>query len=105
MSGGSHNYQFYQLNDYVESMKKYDPELAEMMADVVTLCHDIEWFESGDYSYEDLEASMQRFKRSWMEATPEMQHRVQRSILQYCEQLEHYAGQLRQSVFQKGYCE
>lgn len=42
MSGGSHDYQYYQLDRYVESMKKYDPELASMMSDVITLCHDLE---------------------------------------------------------------
>lgn len=98
MSGGSHNYQFYHLNDYVESMKKYDPELASLMEDVVNLCHDIEWFESGDYSYGDLEISMEDFRTKWMVATPEVQESVKKAILKYCDSIDRYCTELRNSL-------
>jgi len=98
MSGGSHNYQYYQLNEYVESMKKYDPELAEMLSDVIVLCHDLEWFESGDYGYEDLQESMSKFKDRWMVATPELQERVKTSILDYCNKLERYTSTLKSQL-------
>ena len=66
MSGGSHNYGYYHLDDYIESIEKYDCTLSLMLRDVRDLCHDIEWCESGDIDENDLNESIKKFKEKWL---------------------------------------
>lgn len=98
MSGGSHDYQFHCLENYIESMRKYDSELADLMDDVMRLCHDIEWYESGDYDLVELQSSIADFKDSWMVATPELQEKVKKSILKYCDEMDKYSNILRSEL-------
>jgi hypothetical protein len=95
MSGGSHDYQYYHLEEYIDSMKKYDAELASLLEDVRTLCHDLEWYESGDYGLDTWQESMEGFKQKWYKATPAMQERVKKTLLDYCDQIDKYCLQLR----------
>lgn len=43
----------------------HDKELDDLMADIVDLAHDLEWYESGDYSKEDYIKTVNKFKRKW----------------------------------------
>lgn len=49
MSGGSYNYMYCRVEDeYVDRM--YDSQLNSMMKDLCELLHDLEWWQSCDYS-------------------------------------------------------
>ena len=64
MSGGSHNYTCYRVEDeYVGNME--DAELDEMMQDVSELLHDLEWYHSADYSEKTYRDSVKKFKTKW----------------------------------------
>ena len=64
MSGGSYNYQYSQVDEeYVGHM--YDKELDDMMSDLVTLLHDLEWWQSDDYNEEQYRKTVRQFKGKW----------------------------------------
>lgn len=64
MSGGSYNYGYCTVsNDYVGRM--YDPELDEMMKDLVDVLHDVEWWRSADSSEEKYRETVKKFKKKW----------------------------------------
>ena len=65
MSGGSHNYEFYRLEEEYCG-KMHDRELDAMMADLVKLLHDLEWYDSGDIGEESYRESVSSFKRKWL---------------------------------------
>ena len=55
MSGGSHNYICYKLEDFATDLVAYKPEclkrkgFAELIKLVAKAAHDIEWVDSGDH--------------------------------------------------------
>ena len=49
MSGGSHNYIYYQIEENLCGQMK-DAELNDLMDDIVKLAHDLEWADSCDIS-------------------------------------------------------
>ena len=64
MSGGSYNYLYSQVDEeYVWRM--YDKELDDMMSDLVTLLHDLEWWQSDDYNEEQYRKTVRQFKGKW----------------------------------------
>lgn len=64
MSGGSYDYTYQRVDEqYVGYM--YDQELNEMMDDLVELLHDLEWWQSNDYSEEDYRETATKFKKKW----------------------------------------
>ena len=64
MSGGSHNYMYNRIRDeYVGNM--YDRELDEMINDIADLLHDLEWYDSCDYSESEYRESVNKFKAKW----------------------------------------
>ena len=64
MSGGSYNYLFCLVDEeYVGHM--YDRELDDMMSDLVTLLHDLEWWQSVDYGEEQYRKTVRQFKGKW----------------------------------------
>lgn len=64
MSGGSYDYTYQRVDEqYVGHM--YDQELNEMMDDLVELLHDLEWWQSLDYSEEDYRETVTKFKKKW----------------------------------------
>lgn len=68
MSGGSHNYVYYRIEeDLVGEMKDY--ELNDLMKDISLLAHDLEWADSGDTSDEDYFESVQKFKEKWFKGS------------------------------------
>lgn len=64
MSGGSYDYNYCIINEYYVG-DMHDIELDEMMSDLATLLHDLEWWQSGDYSEEDYRETVRRFKARW----------------------------------------
>ena len=68
MSGGSYNYMYCRIEDeYVGRM--YDSQLNAMMKDLVDLLHDLEWWQSCDYSEETYRKSVKKFKKKWFRQT------------------------------------
>lgn len=64
MSGGSKNYLYYTIEEYFVG-QMHDKELDDLMADIVELAHDLEWYESADYSKEHYIETVNKFKRKW----------------------------------------
>lgn len=65
MSGGSFDYEYSKIEDlYVGEMQ--DADLDEMMKDLCKVLHDLEWWQSCDYSEEDYRKSANAFKRKWL---------------------------------------
>lgn len=68
MSGGSYNYEFGRIEDeYVGKM--YDSQLNAMMKDLCKLLHDLEWWQSCDYSEERYRDTVRKFKKKWFKQT------------------------------------
>lgn len=68
MSGGSYNYMYCRINDeYVDRM--FDSQLNSMMKDLVDVLHDLEWWQSCDYSEETYRESVKKFKKKWFKQT------------------------------------
>lgn len=63
MSGGSMNYAFHYLDDMAEYVK--DKEIKDLMKDLAELMHDLEWWDSGDYSSSDYYETLDKFKKKW----------------------------------------
>lgn len=70
MSGGSHNYVYDRIEHQLVG-QMYDKELDELMKDIATLAHDLEWYDSGDYSFDDYNATVRKFKEKWFKTTRE----------------------------------
>lgn len=68
MSGGSYNYMYCRIEDeYVGRM--FDSQLDNMMKDLVDLLHDLEWWESCDYSEDTYRKTVTEFKKKWFKQT------------------------------------
>lgn len=68
MSGGSYNYMYCRIEDeYVGRM--YDSQLNAMMKDLCKLLHDLEWWQSCDYSEERYRDTVRKFKKKWFNQT------------------------------------
>lgn len=68
MSGGSYKYEFGRIEDeYVGKM--YDSQLNAMMKDLCKLLHDLEWWQSCDYSEERYRDTVRKFKKKWFKQT------------------------------------
>ena len=68
MSGGSHSYVFYQIEEYLCG-QMHDRELNDLMTDVCQLAHDVEWFDSCDYSEETYKECVSKFKQKWFKSS------------------------------------
>ena len=67
MSGGSHNYTYYRVEEeYVGAM--HDAELDEMMKDLVKVLHDVEWWQSADIGEDDYRKTVKAFKAKWFDS-------------------------------------
>lgn len=64
MSGGSHNYIYYRIEDELVGQME-DRELDDLMKDIATLAHDLEWYHSNDKSRDDYRESVRKFKDKW----------------------------------------
>ena len=64
MSGGSHNYIYYKIEEELCG-NMHDAELNDLMSDIVELVHDLEWYDSGDYSEKEYKDCVDKFKAKW----------------------------------------
>lgn len=64
MSGGSHNYIYYKIQEELVG-QMHDKELNDLMKDISELAHDLEWFDSSDYGENDYKKSVEKFKNKW----------------------------------------
>jgi hypothetical protein len=64
MSGGSYDYKYHTIDQYYNG-KMYDELLNAMVTDFVELLHDLEWWQSSDYSEEIYREHAKRFKEKW----------------------------------------
>ena len=65
MSGGSYSYLYQQIQrEYVGRM--VDSDLDLLMQDLVNLMHDLEWWQSCDYSEEQYRKTVDKFKKKWL---------------------------------------
>ena len=64
MSGGSHNYICYRIEEELCG-RMHDAELDDLMKDIAELAHDVEWYDSGDYGDETYREQVEKFKTKW----------------------------------------
>ena len=64
MSGGSHNYICYRLEEECAG-KMFDPEMDELINDLCKVLHDLEWWESCDSSEKEYRKTVADFKKKW----------------------------------------
>ena len=70
MSGGSHNYIYYQIQEELVGRME-DQELNDLMSDIVTLAHDLEWYHRADIGRKDYQKSVNEFKKKWFKQSRE----------------------------------
>lgn len=68
MSGGSHDYICFKINDELCGQME-DPELNDLIADIAELAHDLEWYHSGDTCEETYLKSVAKFKKKWFKTS------------------------------------
>ena len=93
MSGGSHNYIYCRIEeDLVGQME--DRELDDLMKDIVTLAHDLEWYHSADTSHDDYRESVRKFKDKWFKQSREkrLKKYIEESIQEIKEELLNMIG-------------
>lgn len=64
MSGGSHDYICYKLENECKG-RMYDIELNDLISDLCEVLHDLEWWESGDTSESSYRETVTKFKQKW----------------------------------------
>ena len=64
MSGGSYNYVYNRLRTECEG-QMYDAEMNDMITDLCDVLHDLEWWQSGDYSEYEYRETLSEFKQKW----------------------------------------
>ena len=65
MSGGSFNYMYERIRENY-SGEMYDHELNALLEDFCNVLHDLEWWQSGDYSKDKYLSSVDQFKKKWL---------------------------------------
>lgn len=75
MSGGSLDY-LYSKIDYTVCGKMEDAEMNDMMADLVRVIHDLEWYIDDDYGEEEYRKTVREFKQKWFEEPRTMRLRT-----------------------------
>lgn len=63
MSGGSMNYICFKIEEAADYVT--DKEIKDLLIDLAKLMHDLEWYESADYSREPYEKTLMEFKKKW----------------------------------------
>lgn len=64
MSGGSYDYVCYKLSNECEG-RMYDTEMNDLVKDLSEVLHDLEWWQSGDYSEDQYRETVSEFKKKW----------------------------------------
>lgn len=63
MSGGSMDYVCFKIEDCAQYVD--DAEIKDLIKDLANLMHDLEWYQSGDYSQSSYEETLFKFKNKW----------------------------------------
>ena len=63
-SGGSYSY-VYRTLDMECVGRMYDPEMNDLIKDLVPVLHALEWWQSGDTNEEDYREELDEFKKKW----------------------------------------
>lgn len=64
MSGGSYNYIYSKLSVECEG-EMHDAEMNDLIKDLCEVLHDLEWWQSGDYSENQYRETVSEFKKKW----------------------------------------
>lgn len=96
MSGGSYNYIYIKLSAECES-EMYDAEMDDLIKDLCEVLHDLEWWQSGDYSEDQYRETVSEFKKKWF--TGDRSSRLKSYI---DDQLDTVRGQLYSLIGEKG---
>ena len=64
MSGGSYNYIYSRLSSECEG-EMHDAEMDDLIKDLCEVLHDLEWWQSGDYSEDQYRETVSEFKKKW----------------------------------------
>ena len=65
MSGGSFNYMYERIKEtYFDEWQ--DVEMNDLLNDLCIVLHDLEWWQSGDYSEDDYRDAVKTFKAKWL---------------------------------------
>ena len=64
MSGGSYNYIYSKLSCECEGEMR-DAEMDDLIKDLCEVLHDLEWWQSGDYSEDQYRETVSEFKKKW----------------------------------------
>ena len=93
MSGGSHNYIYCEIEEYLVGQME-DRELNDLMKDIATLAHDLEWYHSADTSHDDYRESVRKFKDKWFKQSREerLKKYIEESIQETREELLNMIG-------------
>lgn len=88
MSGGSHNYICYQIEEYLVGQME-DRELNDLIQDIAELAHDLEWYHSSDIGRDDYLKSVRKFKEKWFKEsrTDRLKEYVDKAIQELKEDL------------------
>ena len=70
MSGGSHNYICYKLEEECKGAM-YDVEMNDLISDLCKVLHDLEWWQSCDISEEKYRKTLSAFKKKWFKGDRE----------------------------------
>ena len=70
MSGGSYNYIYNTLKEECVG-NMYDAEMNDMISDLCDVLHDLEWWQSCDYSEEQYRKTLLNFKKKWFQGNRE----------------------------------
>lgn len=68
MSGGSHNYIYSRLSQECEG-EMHDVEMNDLIKDLCEVLHDLEWWQSGDYSEDQYRETVSEFKKKWFKGS------------------------------------
>ncbi len=71
MSGGSYNYIYSKLSMECEG-EMHDEEMNVMIKDLCEVLHDLEWWQSGDYSEDQYRKTVSEFKKKWFNGEQKM---------------------------------
>ena len=93
MSGGSMNYAFHYINDMAHYVD--DKEIKDLMNDLSELMHDLEWWQSGDYSRGTYEETLAGFKKKWLGAKDDNRlHRIEKYINESLDEMKVEIGRI-----------
>lgn len=75
MSGGAFDYNYYRVAEAGDDFESFDVEICELLHDLADLYHDLEWWQSGDYSKEQFDEAIEDFKDRWFKGSREIRLR------------------------------